>query len=230
MLRKVHGQEITWTSDTRSAWSRFILSLMIRTPEHVKRIAAEVADYYDAKNSGMNERYRSLRRPEDPETYAEHVAQAGHPAGRASAIAVQTLIDSEIMGGHFNQMRWSVMRFTSTKRTLLTSDRPIIMTNGLAIPNGHLALPIGPFTLFMATNNRETDHMIRSRDPLELMEHVNDRVASQAKKYVWGMDDAHLRFVENRLGRMEPAVPMETAVLSIPVGDIWSGRRLPLRE
>jgi hypothetical protein len=174
-----------------------------------------------------NERYRAIKRPEDPETYAEHVARTGHPAGRASAIAVQTLIDSELMGGHFNKMRWSVIRFTSTRRSLLTSDRPIIMTNGLAGPDNHLAIPIGPFTLFVATNTVKTDHMIRSIDPRKLMEHVNDRVASQARKYVWGTDDAQLRFVENRLGKMEPATPPETALLTVPVGEVWS--RLGLR-
>jgi hypothetical protein len=45
MLKALQEQEIVWTSETRSAWSRFILSLMVRIPEHVKRIAAEVADY-----------------------------------------------------------------------------------------------------------------------------------------------------------------------------------------
>ncbi len=228
VLQKLRlGGEIVWTNETRSAWTRFVFSLMVRTPEHVKRLAAEVADYYDTKNIGINERYRTLRGPEEPETYAEYVARNGHPAARASAITLQTLVDSKTMGGHFIQMRWSIIRFTGMRRNLLTSDRPLIMTNGLGQPDGHLALPIGPFALFVATNNLATDHMIRSRNPLELMEHVNDRVASQARKYVWGMDDTQLRFIENRLGKKEPAVPMENLVLSIPVGDIWSGRRLP---
>jgi hypothetical protein len=210
------GKEITWTTDTRSAWSRFIVSLMVRNPEYVARFAAEVVGFFDPDSSSeVNERYRAIKRPEDPETYAEYIALTGHPAGRASAIAMQKVIDSPLMGGHLNQMRWSIVSFRNEKHPLLTSDRPIIMTNGLVGPGDHLALPIGPQTLFVAANTERTEHMIRSWVPDQLMEHVNDRVASQARRYVWGVDDAELRFVEDRLGKMEPSTPLDTAVLGI---------------
>jgi hypothetical protein len=39
-------------------------------------------------------------------------------------------------------------------------------------------------------------------------------VASQAVRYVWGVDDSQLRFVENRLGKMLPSTPLDTALLS----------------
>src|SRR5215467_13064135 len=34
------GEQIAWTTDTRSTWSRFIISLMLRNPEYVARMAA----------------------------------------------------------------------------------------------------------------------------------------------------------------------------------------------
>jgi hypothetical protein len=204
------GKEIAWTSDTRSAWSRFIVSLMIRNPEYVGRVAAEVAGFFDPKSNELNEKYRAIRRPEDPETYEEYIALTGHPAGRASAMAMQRIIDRPLMGGHLNQMRWSVVTFRNEKHTLLTSDRPIIMTNGMAKPDNHLAIPIGPRMLFVATNTAEMEHTIRNMNPRQLMEQVNNRAASQARKYVWGSDDTQLRFVRNRFGRMEPSTPLET--------------------
>jgi hypothetical protein len=208
--------EIAWTSDTRSAWSRFIVSLMIRNPEYVGCLAAEVVRFFDPDLSNdVNERYRAIKRPEEPETYAEYIALTGHPAGRASAIAMKTVIDSPLMGGHLNKMRWSIVSFKSATRTFLTSDRPIIMTNGLVGPDHHLAMPIGPRMLFVAANTEQTEHMIRSWAPGQLMEHVNDRVASQARRYVWGVDDAELRFVEDRLGRMEPSTPLDTGVQAL---------------
>jgi hypothetical protein len=78
------------------------------------------------------------------------------------------------------------------------------MTNGMAKPDNHLAIPIGPRMLFVATNTAEMEH------PRQLMEQVNNRAASQARKYVWGSDDTQLRFVRNRFGRMEPSTPLET--------------------
>jgi hypothetical protein len=206
------AKEIVWTTHSRSGWSRFIVSLLVRNPEYVRRLAAEVIGFFDPNNTEVNDRYRAIKRPDDPESYAEHIARTGHPAGRASAIAVQTLIDSPLMGGRLNRMRWSILRFNSTSRTLLTSDRPIIMTNGLLGPSDHLALPIGPRTVFVAANTEQTEHMLRSWNPDELITHVNDRVASQARKYVWGVDDAHLHFVEDRLGRMEPSTPLDTDI------------------
>jgi Protein of unknown function (DUF4238) len=204
-------KQIEWTSETRSAWSRFIVSLLIRNPEYIRRLALDVVGFFDPGNDEVKEGYRAIRRPEDPETLAEHMAQAGNPAGQASAVAVQRIVDSPRMGGHLNSMRWSVVWFGGARRTLLTSDRPIIMTNGLVGSEGHLALPMGPRMLFVAANTDRMVHDIRSGDPRRLVEHVNDRVVSQAVKYVWGVDDSQLRFVENRLGRMEPSTPLDTA-------------------
>jgi hypothetical protein len=211
MLRS--RKEFDWTSETRSAWSRFIVSLLVRNPEYIRRLAAEVVGFFDPGNEELNERYRAINRPEEPDSYAEHIARTGHPAGRASAMAMQKLIDSRLMGEHLNRMRWSIVWFDRPRRTLLTSDRPIIMTNGLVAPEDHLALPIGPRAVFVAATTERTERMLRSWDPRKLMEHVNDRVASQAVKYVWGVDDSQLRFVENRLGRMIPSTPLDTAIL-----------------
>ena len=120
MLRT--GQPIEWNSDNRSAWSRFIISLMIRNPEYVARTAAEVVGFFDPTSTELNDKYRQIKQPTDPETYEEYIALTGHPAGRASAIAMQTIIDSPRMGGHLNQMRWSTVTFR-TRNTLCS--RPI---------------------------------------------------------------------------------------------------------
>jgi Protein of unknown function (DUF4238) len=156
------GGEIIWAVETRSAWSRFILSLMLRNPEYVRRVAAEVAGFFDPSSTELNDRYRAIRKAGDPETYAEYIALTGHPAGRTSAVAMQTIIDSPRMGGQLNRMRWSVIGFRNERHPLLTSDRPIIMTNGMVKPESHLALPIGPRMLFLATNTLEMEREIRS--------------------------------------------------------------------
>jgi hypothetical protein len=203
------GGPVNWFSMDRSSWSRFIISLMLRNPEYVAKMAAEVASFYARTDN--DEKYLELRGPNDPATFEEYVAQRTfHPAGRMSAYALQKIIDSQAMGGHFNGMRWSVVTFAKERHTLLTSDRPIIMTNGIVGPKDHLALPIGPRMLFLATNNIETEQMVRTIDPGILMAQINDRVASQARRYVWGNDNRQLRFVENRLGRKWPSTPLET--------------------
>jgi hypothetical protein len=206
------GGLVDWFSMDRSSWSRFIISLMLRNLEYVARMAAEVVSFYDpASGKYNNAKYQEIRQPDDPETFEEYVANSVyHPAGRMSAYALQTIIDSPQMGGHLNKMRWSVVTFKNGRHTLLSSDRPIIMTNGVIGPEDHLALPIGPRMLFVATNNIKTENMIRTIDPGILMAQVNHRVTSQARRYVYGKDNEQLRFVENRLGRKWPSTPLET--------------------
>jgi hypothetical protein len=91
----------------------------------------------------------------------------------------------------------------------ISDGRPIIMTDGLVKSRDHLALPIGPRSLFVATNTEKSENLIRSMDPRDLMQQVNDRVASQARRYVYGTDEGQLRFVANRLGRQNPSTPLE---------------------
>jgi hypothetical protein len=183
---------------------------MLRNPEYVSKMAAEVVGFFDPNSTELNDKYRQIRRPDDPDTYEEYIAKTGHPAGRTSAIAMQTIIDSPRMGGHLNQMRWSVVTFTNATHALLTSDRPIIMTNGLVKPRDHLALPIGPLSLFVATNTLESENIIKNMNPRELMRQVNDRVVAQSRRFVYGTDDSQLRFVAKRLGKIEPSTPLDT--------------------
>ncbi len=45
------GGPIDWESLDRSSWSRFIISLMLRNPEYVARMASEVVSFYDSSSS-----------------------------------------------------------------------------------------------------------------------------------------------------------------------------------
>jgi len=206
------GKEIAWNVDNRSAWSRFIMSLVMRNPEYVSRLAAEVVGFFDPSSlASLQGTYQKIKRPEDPPTYEEYISKTEHPAGRASAVAMHRIVDSPNTGGHLNQMRWTIVTFTGAEHSLLTSDRPIIMTNGLSKLDSHLALPIGPSKLFIATNNDRMTESLKRIAPAELMRQTNHRVASQARRFVYGIDDGQLRFVENRLGKMLPSTPLDTA-------------------
>jgi Protein of unknown function (DUF4238) len=169
-----------------------------------------------ARNRGLlcefNEAlYASERKPNDPATYAEYAELHGpNPAGRTIVRAVQTLADNPELGRQINSMRWTVLSDPNSPFELLTSDRPILVTNGIGKPNAELLIPISPSHLFVATNNLEIERKIRavwnSRDGVPL---INDRVASQARAYVYGSDHSQLTFVEKRLGRRYTADPTE---------------------
>jgi hypothetical protein len=203
------GAPIDWFSLDRSSWSRFIISLMLRNPEYVARVGTDIAGFFDPAGRYF-ETYQEIKQSDDPETYEEYIAEREHhPAGPMSVYAMQGFIDSPLLGERLNQMRWSLITFKYERHTLLTSDRPVIMTDGLIRPHDHLVLPIGPRMLFLATNNIETENRFRAIDADIFMAQVNNRIVSQARKFVYGADNKQVRFVENRLGRRWPSMPLE---------------------
>jgi hypothetical protein len=201
----------TFTAKERSGWSRFIMSLMVRNPESVQKYKEVAAAIFKEALPRIEATYAKDRGPNDPPTYAEYAQLHGpNPAARTIVRVIQSLADNEELGRRINSMRWSVLSDTNPTFELLTSDRPMLATNGIGPPNGHLIMPISPFHVFVATNNVETENHIRTVWKTgDAIAQINDRVASQARKYVYGTDDTQLSFVSKRLGLKHTADPLE---------------------
>jgi hypothetical protein len=116
------------------------------------------------------------------------------------------LINSNHVVKHLASMAWHTADFSDAKSRLLTSDRPIIMTNGLSNDDAHIALPISPTRLFIAVRRAETLEKFKS---LDLVEIANHKVAEQAVKYVYGIDDSRRFFIAAQLGKMVPSTPID---------------------
>jgi Protein of unknown function (DUF4238) len=201
-----------WTAGPRSAWTRFVMSLMHRTPERVEHLRATIEREYPKLLAEFQENYASMKQLGDPDTFEEYKARMGpNPSGRATALLLQKIMDSKTVGEHLNHMTWHVLTFGNAPQRLLTSDRPIMMTNGLTGADAHIAMPISPRHIFLAVNDNRVLRAIQAMDPNDVLHNNNDRVTSQAKKYVYGIDDSQLAFVEPRLGLQLPSTPFETA-------------------
>ena len=189
-------------AETRTAWSRFVMTLLHRNPEAIskwvsnaQRVAAEVADDF-RKN------YASRRLPTDPEKFEDYPLKSqDYYVAKSAVLTLQALIDSEPLGNHLNRMAWVITPLRSSY-SLLTSDRPLVMPNGLSNPASFLAMPIGPRRLFIAANDLAPAERLAQQDHDGLAAMINDAVAGQARRFVWGVDDRQLRFVERRLGEM----------------------------
>jgi hypothetical protein len=191
----------------QSAWSRFLMRLLHGTPEAVSRFKSKVAEHVAAAEDELRANYPSLRGPNDPEQYEDSGPDEGHLA-RTTVWTLQTLMDSKHLGEHLNRMAWVVAPLQSSY-SLLTSDRPLVMTNGISGPGKHLGMPIGPRLLFIAADDLAEGQQLARQDHNELTKLMNDSVVRQARKFVWGLDDSQLRFVEKRLGEMRPSSPLE---------------------
>jgi Protein of unknown function (DUF4238) len=156
---------------------------------------AEILEY-------IGDDYARIRRPEDPESFEEFKeAFVKAPPDLDPVLVLPTLMRSKRVFRVIASFKWHTMTMNTPKYPLLTSDRPVIMTNGLVQDNAHFVLPIGPRRLFIATKTMETFQSFLQQKPDEFARAINDRVCLQARKHVYGSDKSQLRFVSNRLGK-----------------------------
>lgn len=130
---------------------------------------------------------------------------------RKRAMLIQTMLNSEMIGNHFINMHWSTVQFDSAEGPLLTSDRPFVTSNGMLHALAHFIVPISPTQCFVAVNTAEALGQIKALSAEEFIFRMNDRMVSQARKFVYGLDDTHISFVSERLGLMQSAAPGDAA-------------------
>ena len=192
---------ITREPQPRSAWSRFIMSLLLRAPQDITALKSGVAEEWARCIPDLQARHVAKRTLNDPTTLEEYLAQRSPEYMDQWAMSLlPSLIDHEKIGELLNNMRWLVRRIGSDSGGFLTSDRPVIMSWTLKEPNAFLFLPIGPKAMFVAVNDLETQRMVEERNPAEQVEAVNRFVAGRAIRFVYAHNDAALDYVRKHMG------------------------------
>jgi hypothetical protein len=118
------------------------------------------------------------------------------------ALVIQAMINLPNVVERITKMRWHVVHLKNTAYRLLTSDQPVVTSDGLQYANSNILFPISPTAIFVATNSSNTeleiDRLIRSD---RFVSKLNHSICIQAEKYVYDCNDTQLKFVENRLGK-----------------------------
>jgi hypothetical protein len=204
------------TDKLKVHWARFLHCLTLRSPEYLNGIESLLKKRVDSPLEQYRADYEKQRKDTDPPTFDEFLVKfRANPLNTSAPRFIHHLIDNRAIITHLCQMPWNVVDFSNSPNLLLTSDRPIIMTNGLANPNGHIALPISPKQLFIAFSNSVGYQAVRRLPPKELIRRTNTLVVEQARDYVYGLSDASLSFVATRLGKRRPATPLEEGIFQI---------------
>lgn len=185
-----------WNDKTRSAWARFVNGLIFRVPERVNSARKFLEVFWQTEFDKNKERYDSEKSPDDPE-FEEYITRA---INRESLEFTMRQIDDPRIGTLLGRMRWRTLDVASSVRPLFTSDRPVIMSNGLSYDNSHLLLPVSPTRLFLATRTAEVEHQFANvMSRRELVKKCNRHVIRRARKYAWNFDDAEVEFVRRHL-------------------------------
>jgi len=202
--RLLDGTDLaTLNIDQKSGWSRFIMSLVQRHPEKISWITQIVDERYDDRLAEAEANYQTFRKPGDPPTFGEYKARMDPNAREIlKAELLQTIVDLPTVGAAINKMLWGVATLNDLRPRFLTSDRPVVLTNGIGFEMSHIIMPISPRALFVAVNTLlKLTQLQQALREGTLLDHVNHTVAAQAQKFVYFHDDSQLGFIQDRLGK-----------------------------
>ncbi len=204
------------SSSEISAWSRFMISLMLRMPEDLEILRQR----WREKLNEISLEHRIL----PPRTAGETAhdlfshAVANPPDAEIDEMVFNIFIDllnSEITGSQLCNMHWGIVRFADLKHQLYLSDRPIVRLFALSAINGALFVPLSPTSLLMLTNREVDLRKYLSMNSLVHLKDANRLIVSQASKYSYAPSDSCLRFMENHLSSVPDVRAMQgTSFLS----------------
>jgi len=191
-------------TELQSAWSRFLMSLMHRSPERVKYLVEKVREYEDGTlNPELRRKYDQLRGPDDPLTFDEWLKAKGSLTPELTVRLIRMLIDSENIGPVLNSMRWTVHRADGAFG-FLTGDLPIMISDGLGHNKAFVMLPIGPTNLFIAAHDAAVINSFTTQSANALQRGINDACVRQSRHVIIAHRDNQTAFIDRRFLRGEP--------------------------
>lgn len=183
----------------RDGWSRFLMSLMHRSPGKLAALKAKSLIYLAEQLPRLERDYPNFKDSSDPDDFAQMAAILKQDMTDVTwAKLFERLVDNPTVGSFLNTMHWSIATVGNPKHHLLTSDHPLVMTNGIKHAEGYVIVPIGPSQIFIAVNSEKIAREVAKTDPYHLVPKLNDTMVKQAVSLVYDIDDRQKRFVANR--------------------------------
>lgn len=218
------------TAAQRHAWARFLLSLLMRTPESLSDLKERLQDVAAVTDPESERRYRKSRRVGDPRTLAEAMRTIPREAYSRRAVSfIAEMTNSARMLEHIVRMRWGRRVLPLEVPTLMTSDRPLVWENGLGHPECRLIIATSPRTIFYAVNTQEAVWEMRCVPDRALLRYINETVVRRAERYVYATSDAQLAYVAKEMGQdRRPSFVRYSASLRMTEKQVRKGKRVML--
>jgi hypothetical protein len=190
-----------WNIESKSAWSRFMLSLINRTPENLEKHKMAMRIYWADTPQEIQAMYETNKNPTDPCNFEDYAISVDPLiVEKFAASTIPNLSANQQTVDFINNMHWKVFDITGSKFLLLISDALLVMSNGLENPNGHIALPLSPTKLFVAVYDQAMMSAFDQMSPQQLACISNLLVVGRAKRFVVAANQEQNRFIRNRFG------------------------------
>ena len=175
--------EPAWTTDLRSAWTRFILTLLLRMPEDVIALKG-LAESYLIHGDDIEIKYRQLRSNDDPTSWTKWLeTNAPNVIESAKFRIARSLMNHEKIGTDINNLTWSLVNTNQCRFEMLTSDRPVTMSSNMALEDAFILVPVGPRRFFLACRKGPS---IDAKMAESVVTNSNKYVVTRAVKFVYG--------------------------------------------
>ncbi|MFG1338984.1 DUF4238 domain-containing protein [Xanthobacter autotrophicus] len=202
-MMESYGDNTKWDNKLRSAWTLFLISLLLRCPEDIDIFSKWWGGEFIQTDRESEQEYQKRRRDSDPVNFREYLTNRPISEIEITKFRIlSNLIGTQEIGQTINNFNWHVVCFPPNCVPLMTSDRPIIRTNGLMRPNGHLAIPIGPKRLFVATPDNNMSKYLQQAPLTQIAKEINQHVVRSAMRFSYAEDDKHLKFVAKNFGKL----------------------------
>jgi uncharacterized protein DUF4238 len=187
------------TVSMKQAWTRFLMSLHVRTPGGVEQITTQGAEALRQVLAKDPEEYIAVRKPDDPPTLIEWVERY-RPAliDNYGKSILPGIVTHQAIGNEIIRMHWVVGTYGATP-DILTCDRPLYLSPGVNDPKCVIALPLSPCAIFFASRDPSILDTLMRMERSALIRATNESVVTQAARYVYGAHDRALGFVERWL-------------------------------
>jgi hypothetical protein len=197
------------TPEEADAWSRFVYAIMFRNPENIASMEQRYKVFAPVVVEEWRERYAKIRKSTDPETFDEFKANfLASPYNTSGMHVIPRMLNSDRVIGRIRSFTfWTVRLGEFDFPKFLTSDRPIIMKNGLGKADAHIIMPLSPRVLFISARGTSLYENINATPRHKLAKTVNFFITRQSHKYVYGESASQLSFVSKYLGQMVASTP-----------------------
>jgi hypothetical protein len=174
-----------------------VLGLLFRNPERIAATRKYIEDF-SLDNYDQDKVAYDAQKADNDLDYLEYLVR------QATYLAVdwtKDMLQSPRLRPHLNNMLWNVRDVSGNGLTLFTSDRPVVMTNGVGYDWSNIAVPISPTKAFVATNNREVMNTLITMPAMQFIIESNRRVLRYAQKYAWAVNNEQVNVANRHLSQ-----------------------------
>jgi hypothetical protein len=201
-LEVIAGSQIPTRDDSvRTSWTRFLRSMLHRTPQHMAATLSMYEQIWRTPSPAIQAKYEKMRKPGYPPT-AEQFLEALNPneARDTSYRLYFDALTSNRLTDYINRLEWRILDCSTANFKFLLSDNPVILVP-LERQDGHLAMPLSPTKLLMASAHKEVIDRAARLSRQALVRITNTLSVERAYHCVISADRRQEAFVRRHFGK-----------------------------